>query len=310
MKIRYFFLTLLGGLSSLIISCNNHESKKDKVDSITVQHELGEINVSTNPKKVVVFDMGSLETLNELNIPVAGICKDYVPKYLHKYINDKNVKDGGSILQPNFEMVSKINPDLIIISALQAKDYEKLSSIAPTLYLGIENGDFKSSIKKNINTIGRVFQLTDQTDQINKELEQSINEASKKIASSSNKIMILLYNAGTFSTFGSDSRYGFVFNDLKAKAADDLKEEAIYHGTVVSSEYIAEKDPDVLYIIDRNSVLGNVTNRNEIENKLVQQTSAYKKNKVIYLDPDVWYLSGGGSYSTRTMIEDILKGYK
>jgi len=64
------------------------------------------------------------------------------------------------------------------------------------------------------------------------------------------------------------------------------------------------------YTLLIETVLGNVTNRNEIENKLVQQTSAYKKNKVIYLDPDVWYLSGGGSYSTRTMIEDILKGYK
>lgn len=305
---KWLIVTL--SVLTTLSSCKSDKTKQNGRDSLEIEHELGTSGVTRNPERVVVFDMGSLETMDKMNIPIAGMPKDYVPRYLKRYQTNEDVQDAGSVLQPNFEKISKINPDLIVISTLQAKDYDKLSSIAPTVYLGIKNDDFSKSVNENIHTLGQIFKMEDKTDLINREIQDKISAAANTITASGKKIMILLYNAGTFSTFGSKSRYGFVYNDLKAVPVDDNTEVAV-HGTVVSSEYIAKKNPDILYIIDRNSIMNKYnTNKAEIVNSLIKKTAAFKNNKIIFMDPDVWYLSGGGVTSINRMIDDILKGYK
>ena len=161
-----------------------------------------------------------------------------------------------------------------------------------------------------MNNIGRIFDIKEKTDQKVTEIEKKMEDAVKIITASRKKVMILMYNAGAFSTFGNNSRYGFVFTDLKAVPADVDQRKGI-HGTIVSSEYISSVNPDILYIIDRNEImLGQKTDKKEIENALIQKTNAFKNNRIIHLDPNVWYLSGGGTYSLNQMIDDVLKGYE
>jgi iron complex transport system substrate-binding protein len=74
----------------------------------------------------------------------------------------------------------------------------------------------------------------------------------------------------------------------------------------MSNELIATTNPDYLFVVDRNAaVLGKVANKAEVENKLIQQTNAYKNGKIFYLDPDVWFISGGGLISVDLMVDDI-----
>lgn len=309
---REFLIPVCAALIFVFTGCNQttKQQQEQPAKMVTVTHELGKTNVRLQPKKVLVFDMGTLETLSDLNVSVSGIPKDFVPQHLEKYKKDSSIQDVGSILQPNLEKVSAINPDLIIISSLHAKDYEQLSEIAPTISLGVSNDNYKQSVINNLNSIGEIFDIKDKTNQKIAEIENEIEEAAKIIAPDSKKVMVLLYNAGAFSSFGSKSRYGFIYKDLKATPADQNKETAI-HGTVVSSEYISHLNPDILYIIDRNIIMqGHKLNKNEIENALVKQTNAYKNKRIYYLDPNIWYLSGGGTYSIDHMIADILKAYR
>ena len=208
------------------------------------------------------------------------------------------------------ELVSSIHPDLIIISDVIASEYHKLSQIAPTLFLGTSKDDFTGSIIKNLKTIGQVYGISEQTDKKSLVIQQKISDAKKKIKDSPKKLMILMYNSGTLSSFGTESRYGFIFKDLGAKPAYTNTEKAI-HGTIVSNELISKVNPDILYIIDRTLMMDGVAlNRSEVENVLIQRTNAYKTNNIHYLDPNVWYISGGGTYSVNRMIDDILLGYK
>lgn len=303
-------LTVIFTMVALTFTACNNKKETQSTDTISITHELGTTKVPLKPKKVVVFDVGTLETLDELKIQISGIPKDYMAKHLEKYRNDKNVQDAGSIIQPNLEMVYNIKPDLVVISAVTSKEYDQLSKIAPTIYLGVKNENYKQSVIDNLNIIGNVFGVKEQTDQKVVEIESKIEKAVKTITASNKKIMILMYNAGAFSTFGNNSRYGFVYTDLKGKPADNNKQAGV-HGTVVSSEYISQVNPDILYIIDRNEImLGKKTDKTEIENVLIQKTNAYKNNRVIHVDPNVWYLSGGGTYSLNHMVDDVLKGYQ
>jgi iron complex transport system substrate-binding protein len=38
---------------------------------------------------------------------------------------------------------------------------------------------------------------------------------------------------------------------------------------------------------------------------LVEKTNAYKNEQIVYLHPEVWYLSGGGLVSVAKMVEEI-----
>jgi iron complex transport system substrate-binding protein len=40
---------------------------------------------------------------------------------------------------------------------------------------------------------------------------------------------------------------------------------------------------------------------------LVKNTNAFKDGHIVYLDPDYWYLSGGGLESIQEMIKEVDK---
>ncbi len=84
------------------------------------------------------------------------------------------------------------------------------------------------------------------------------------------------------------------------------------HGKSINSEFILEKNPDYLFVVDRNIIVGNKERAQGIlDNALVTKTNAATNNKIIYLDPEYWYLaSGNGLESLKTMILEVTNAIK
>lgn len=115
----------------------------------------------------------------------------------------------------------------------------------------------------------------------------------------------MLANEGKVSAYGAGSRYGFIHDVFGFKAADE-KIEASTHGQSITFEYILEKNPGILFVIDRTAAVGGEVGAKEtIENELVKKTDAFKNGKIIYLDGTNWYLSGGGLQSMKSMIDEV-----
>src|SRR5690606_38541024 len=123
-------------------------------DYVIITHALGETKVKKNPAKVVIFDIGTLETYHELGIPVAGVTNS-VPAYLSEYKGDKYAKL-GSIKGPDIEALIAFSPDLIIISGRQSSAYDSLSGVAPTIFLGVDTKDYWNSFETNVRTIAKI----------------------------------------------------------------------------------------------------------------------------------------------------------
>jgi iron complex transport system substrate-binding protein len=83
--------------------------------------------------------------------------------------------------------------------------------------------------------------------------------------------------------------------------------EVSTHGMSVSFEYVVEKDPDYLFVVDRGAVVsgGESTAKQLIENELVGRTKAYQEGNIIYLDPNYWYVAGGGLISVAEMMKEL-----
>lgn len=114
-----------------------------------------------------------------------------------------------------------------------------------------------------------------------------------------------MVNEGSLSAYGEDSRFGIIHKGFGFTPADkNIKTST--HGQNVSFEYVVEKNPDYIFVIDRGAVVGNNTTAKQVlENDLIKTTSAYKNNKIIYLNSHIWYVSVGGFNSTNMMADEI-----
>jgi iron complex transport system substrate-binding protein len=296
----------------IITACGSNEKEKasgegesaDVAEKITIKHEHGEAVLNKNPEKVVVFDFGILDTLDEIGIEVVGLPQATLPSYLEKYGAD-TYTNVGSLKEPDFEAIHALQPDVIFISGRQAELYDQFEEIAPTVFIHLDYTNYMESFEKNMNLIADIFGKEAEIAAELEEIKAGIEEVQAKAETANQKGLILLANEGKVSAYGPSSRFGIIHDVFGFDAADDGIEVSP-HGQSITFEYVMEKNPDILFVIDRNVAVGGETGAADmIENELVQKTNAYKNNKVIYLNPNNWYLSGGGLQSMKVMMEEV-----
>ncbi|OHR68271.1 ABC transporter [Bacillus sp. HMSC76G11] len=305
---KLLILALSLVLAVFAAACGSKEAEETTAsaekEELTIQHQLGETKVPKNPEKVVVFDFGTLDSMDKLGVEAAGVPQENVPFYLSKY-EDAKYENVGGLKEPDFEKINEMEPDLIIISGRQQDSYEEMSKIAPTIFMGVDTTKYMDSFKENVTTLGEVFGKEDEAEKEFANVEESIKELKEKASAGDEKALIVLANDGKVSAYGAGSRFGIIHDEFGFAAADE-KIEVSTHGQSISFEYIVEKDPDYLFVIDRGAVVGGESSAKQVvENDLVKNTKAYKNGKIIYLDPDYWYLSGGGLESVAGMTEEV-----
>lgn len=284
-------------------------------EPITVQHKLGTTVIEKLPQRVVALDMNDVDFLDQLDIPVAGMPKDFIPHFLDKYKNASDIQDTGAIVQPNVEQVHAARPDLILITSLQANHYKELSEIAPTIHFDVDYRDSQVAhievVKKHLMTLGQIFGKEDLARQKIAELDAKVNEIQGITQDRPEKALIVLHNNGAFSSFGLHSRYGFVFNALGVKSASPAVETGL-HGQPISSEFIQQVNPDIIYIVDRTAVMERrpAMDAESLGNPLLRQTNAWRNGRVIFADAQAWYITAASPTSLKLIVDDVLKGYR
>ncbi|UQF72056.1 ABC transporter substrate-binding protein [Vagococcus lutrae] len=306
-------LAVLGIMIVGLVGCGKQETKtsetKDAADKevVTVQDGHGqEFETMKKPQKIVVFDMGSLDTIHALeeSEKVVGVPQKNLPSYLSEF---ENVSSVGGLKEPDLEKINQLKPDLIIISGRQEDYQETLSAIAPTLYVALESGQAWEDTLKNIEQLGQILDKESEAKSHIDSLKARRDQLREKIENKEEKALITLVNEGQLSAYGSGSRFGIIHDAFGYKQADDTI-EASTHGQSVSFEYVLEKNPDVLFIIDRTQAIGGDTHNNNIETQpLIAETKAAQNERLVRLNPEVWYLSGGGIESLNLMMDDLEK---
>lgn len=287
-------------------------AEAEETEEMTVTHELGETTFTKNPEKVVVFDFGVLDSMDQLEIDaVAGVPQGNVPAYLEEeYGNAEKYENVGTLKEADFEAIHAMEPDLIIISGRQADMYEEFSDIAPTIHMAVDTDNYMQSFEENMTTLGEIFGKEDQVGEELAAIDAQIEEVKATVSESDEKALITLANEGKVSAYGAASRFGIIHDVFGVQQADEGI-EASTHGQSISFEYILETNPDMMFVVDRNAAVGNEASAaDSLENELVQKTTAYKNDKIIYLDPDFWYLSGGGLQSVAQMVTDVQTAFE
>lgn len=273
--------------------------------NITVEHELGTTVVPVNPERVVVFDFGALDTMDALGVEPVGLPKGgTIPSYLSKY-KDAKYTNVGTLTEPNLEIIYALKPDLIIISGRQVDFYDELSKIAPTVYVALDTTDYVASFQANVRLLAKIFGREDVVEERLAAAERSVADLQQKVKAAGLTALVVLVNDKSVSAFGPGSRFGLIHDEFGFVPAQQNIVSST-HGQTISFEFILAGNPDYLFVVDRGAVVaGAGTARQVMENQLVRFTKAYQNGNIVYLDPEYWYLSGGGLISVPAMIEEV-----
>ena len=302
MKFRSVFMTLscafalaaCGGQDGSASGQAGSAAAEVPAGSVKVQTAHGEAVVPQNPERVAVYDLGAVDTLSKLGVKIGASVDSQNLAYLDAPLKDA-VK-AGTLFEPNYEALNAYNPQVIIIGSRMAKDKvsDELAKLAPTIDMTAQTDNMKESAKARIDAYGRIFGKQTEADALKAEIDKTFADA-KAAAQGKGKGLVILVNAGKLSAFGPDSRLGgWIHRDIGVPPADEAIKEGS-HGQPVSFEYIKEKNPDWLFVLDRSAAIGEEGQaaREVSNNPLVAQSTAWKKGQVVYLPPETYLAAGG-----------------
>lgn len=302
MKFRSVFMTLscafalaaCGGQDGSASVSDGSAAAEVPSDSVKVQTAHGEAVVPQNPERVAVYDLGAVDTLSKLGVKIGASVDAQRLAYLDAPLKDA-VK-AGTLFEPNYEALNAYNPQLIVIGSRMAKDKvsSELAKLAPTIDMTAQTDNMKESAKARIDAYAKIFGKQAEGDALKAEIDKTFADA-KAAAQGKGKGLVILVNAGKLSAFGPDSRLGgWIHRDIGVPAADEAIKEGS-HGQPVSFEYIKEKNPDWLFVLDRSAAIGEEGQaaREVLNNPLVAQSTAWKKGQVVYLPPETYLAAGG-----------------
>lgn len=290
-------------------------SGEEKPETITVKSlnankEEVDLEVPYDPERIAILDMACLDILDSLGVGgrVVGSASTSLD-YLQDYVTDENIENLGTIKEADMEAVMACEPDVIFIGGRLSSSYDALSEIAPVVYLSTDTEiGVVESVRKNASTIAAMFGLEDQVDELMADFDERIETLA---AFAEGKTAIVgMCTSGSFNVLGNDGRCSMIGREIGFENVGvDAYADTSTHGNEASFEYVVEKNPDYIFVMDRDAAIGTdgaQLAQDIMENELVQGTDAYKNGQLVYLEhPAVWYTAEGGVQALDLMLQDL-----
>ena len=301
--------------SSVAASSEAATSSEAVPESVTIKafngaKELVDVEVPFDPQRIAILELASLDILDELGVGdrVVGTASTSLD-YLQSYVTNDSIVNLGNIKEADMEAVMACEPDVIFIGGRLASSYDALSEIAPVVYLATDTElGVVESVRRNAMTIASMFGLEDKVDELMAGFNSRI--AALDEFSAGKTAIIGLVTSGSFNVLGNDGRCSMIGREIGFEnigAAADI--DTSTHGNEASFEFIVEKDPDYIFVMDRDAAIGTdgaQLAQEIMENELVMGTDAYKNAHLVYLaHPAVWYTAEGGITALDLMLKDL-----
>ncbi len=286
--------------TSIIISAYDANGKKTEVE------------VPKNPKNIAVLDLATLDTIDALGKgdAIKGFSKGSKLPGKESYYENDEIKNLGTVKEVDLEELVALKPEIIFIGGRLKSQYEDLSKIAPVVFMTVNPQEAPfNSVKQNILEIAKIFDVEYEANEKLNAYGKRLDEVKKK--SNGANALVALVTKGNISLLGDNGRGSII--TLDGGFTNLTKEDSSTHGNTVSFESILNLNPEYLFILDRDSAInaeGAQLAKDVLDNEIIHKTDAYLNDKIIYLNPSVWYLAEGGLGALDTMISDIESAFK
>lgn len=276
------------------------------------------VEIAKNPENVVIFDLGLATTFVELGIEdaIAGLPKGENNASLSEDLavfEDEQFENLGGLFEPNYELIAQIQPELILLSGRQSStdiiaELEAAAPNAEIVNIAANNVNYIEDIKASTLILGELFEVEEEAETLVEELDTRIEELNEMIDAGDNSMLFIQTNGGDLAFHGVGGRYGFLFEELNFEIAGELTDtETENHGNQVSFEFIAESNPELIFVMDRGAATstGEATNIDVLVNDVTSSVAAVQNENIYELSPVPWYLNAGGYGTLMTQLDEI-----
>ena len=288
-----------------------------------LDHSEGTLSLAATPEKVVSFDLAVLDTLTAFDVPVAGVPKSMYEGPLARH---KDAPVIGTLFEPDYAVLNEIKPGLIIASGRSQKAVPELQKIAPTVSFTSDTNAFMKSFRETNLALGKAFGKETQAAAALAAIDKNIEALHQ--ANKGKKAAMLFAIRGNVIPHVPGDRFGYAYeltgtesvlpakdpnapvtprpepDSPAAKAAAEQRAQAV--------AAIAAAEPDWLIVLDRGAINGAERTAADTlaKHPELSQTRAFKENRVYYVDPNGWYVIGGGLNNMQTITESLLSAMK
>ncbi|MFC5469288.1 ABC transporter substrate-binding protein [Cohnella suwonensis] len=322
---RTLFITIIGLLAFGLAACgkSNDETKPSASASatnsaqpttasespsaspsggeITVEDALGTVTLPKAPERIVTMEFGFADALVTLGLQPVGVADDDNPDLFMDAVKSKltSYKSVGSRYEPNIELISSLQPDLIIVDLNKHKEaIEQLKGIAPLLVLDDFQADYDQMLQ-NYMIIAKAVGKEAEGEKRLAEHRTIIDEAKKKISATGLNVLPAVVSPKGFFAH-SDHAYTGSFLEMLG-FNDPVKDEASY--PQLTLEQLAETNPGALFLMPTEELtVADEWKKNALWGKI----DAVANDKVFMVERRDWSLARG-LIGSEKMVEDIVK---
>lgn len=270
-----------------------------------------QVEITRDPQRIVTFDYGSYDSLIALG---AGERVLAVPGNVPPYLAEKagQTRNAGNMKTPDVDAIAALKPDLILITGRQGESRSALQALAPTLDMGITGEDYFAGIADNVRLLGQLVGQSAEAQQALTILQGKAERARQQIAASGQRTLVLTHNEGRFAPTENAVIYSLLQAPRALPAPPPQPAGAPrQRPQPLDAEAIAAANPEVIFIIDRSAAIGATPlDVATLADSPLARTPAARAKRVVYLDPALWYLSGGGLLSVDLQIDQALAAYR
>ncbi|SDO89944.1 ABC transporter substrate-binding protein [Halobacillus aidingensis] len=206
----------------------------------TVESSTGEVDIEGTPERVVVLEWSYVEHMLPLHIQPVGVADK---EGYNKWVNvgeplADEVQDVGTRSEPNFEAISRLDPDLIIGAKYRHEGFEdQLNEIAPTIMFApySEEGasDQYQHLKNEFKKMGELFKKEKEAEKYLTQMEQRISALGKEIGDGSKVEAVVTQaftsqNTPTMRLFTDNSVVAGVLNQMGINNAVETEQPEIF----------------------------------------------------------------------------------
>lgn len=278
--------------------------------AIHVSDSLGVKILAKIPVRAVVLDWDLLEQVIELGVMPVGAPE--ISSYRHWVIQpaiDSRVRDVGTRSEPNLEIIAKLNPDVIIISATQKDLMPALEKIAPVLYYSnfAERDDHAQLAIEHFGQLAQVFAKSSFAAQKLQGMRDELNKLKTQLAAAlhAEKSAVLLMrfaNQTSSFVYAENSIPNYALQALGLSAA--LPQKAAKWG-------IVQKRLGELQHIDQGYVLYILpfAKEQQLRNSILWRALPFVQKKRVNAVRSVWSYGGAMSilYTAQAITESLLE---
>lgn len=299
-KILSMMMIALLSVSLVQCSSTNENNKNEVTATKTISTVKGDIEIPKEPKKVVIdYFMGDALALG---VKPVGVTHIYDGAFFEDELKDvPSINGDDSYGEYSMEKVASLEPDLII-TAFET-DYDKLSKIAPTVFVDYTN----MTTEERLNFIGEALGKEDKVDELLKDLDKEVEEGKSKLKEAGvldKTISLFETSQKAVYVYGNkQGRGGDILYDLLGMKAPQVIEDEIINGEQwrsLSFEVLADYMGDYVMIGGWEEDPMNTVGDNPVwkSSEAVKNNNIFEYNSSAYIYQDI--------YSTKLQLKEIV----